>query len=177
MRWRVGILAALVGFGGACAPAAAPVPTISLEPIRVPPPGSGVLAGVSFLTGCWRSPSAASEVTLEERWTPPEGGVMLGTSRFIRDGRLASFEFGLIRSSGGAVELVPHPGGTRSPHPFVLTSSTPGEAVFEAPQHDYPKRIVYRRVADGLEARIDGGADDAEPRVWRMEPAACNQGL
>lgn len=170
---RAAAVTALVASAG-CAPAAAPVPTVTLDALRVPPPRSGVLAPVAFLAGCWRTPADAPGSTLEERWSPPEGGVMLGTSRFLQGGRVASFEFGLIRAAGETIVYLPHPGGQASEHPFVLTGSGPGEATFEAPEHDYPRRIRYTRTADGLEARIDGGADDPEPRVWRMEPTACH---
>jgi hypothetical protein len=157
-----------------CAPAAAPVPTVTLDALRVPPPESGVLAPVAFLSGCWRTPAGAPGSTLEERWSPPEGGVMLGTSRFVQGGRVSSFEFGLIRAAGDTIVYLPHPGGQASEHPFVLTGSGPGEATFEAPEHDYPKRIRYTLGPEGLTARIDGGEDDPQPRSWRMEPTACH---
>lgn len=158
---------------GACMASTPPTPSVRLDPLQVPPPGGDPLASVAFLAGCWRSPEGAGTV-LEERWSPPEGGVMLGTSRFVRDGRTVSFEFGLIRESESGVVYLPHPGGTASTHGFRMTRSGAGEALFEAPDHDYPKRIAYRRVPGGLQARIDGGADDADPRVWRMAAVACH---
>ncbi|MBT8402606.1 MAG: hypothetical protein KJP18_02035 [Gemmatimonadetes bacterium] len=166
---------ALVG-GAGCAPAAVPVPTVSLDAVRVPPPGSGVLARVAFLTGCWRTPADAQGPTLEERWTPPEGGMMLSTSRYLSAGRVLSFEFGLIRAAGETIVFLPHPGGQASEHAFVLTDSGPGEAVFEAPEHDYPKRIRYALGPEGLTARIDAGEGDAEPRSWRMDAVPCHGG-
>jgi hypothetical protein len=167
--------AAILGLTG-CAPAATPVPTVSLDAVRVPPPGSGVLSRVAFLTGCWRSPADARGPVLEERWAPPEGGIMLGTSRFLSAGRVASFEFGLIRADGDTIVYLPYPGGAASEHPFTLTESGPGEATFEAPEHDYPKRIRYSLGPEGLTARIDGGAGDPEPRSWRMEAVRCHGG-
>lgn len=172
-----GVAAAVVASAlalGACMGSAPATPTVRLDPLRVPPPGSGPLSAVAFLAGCWRSPDGAPGAVLEERWSPPEAGVMLGTSRFVRDGRTVSFEFGLIQVVSGEVVYLPHPGGTASEHAFRLTRSVPGEVLFEAPEHDFPKRIAYRRVPGGLQASIDGGADDPEPRVWRMVGVACH---
>ena len=168
------LIALVVAYGvAACAPAVAPIPSVSMDPLRVPPPDTGPLAAVSFLAGCWRTPPDAPGAGLEERWSPPEGGIMLSTSRFVSGDRVLSFEFGLIRAAGETIVYLPHPGGVASEHPFVLTDAGPGQVMFEAPDHDYPKRIRYTRTDDGLEARIDGGADDPEPRAWRMESAAC----
>jgi hypothetical protein len=39
-----------------------------------------------------------------------------------------------------------------------LTRASATEAVFENPQHNFPKRIIYRKGADdSLTASIDGG--------------------
>lgn len=99
---------------------------------------------------------------------------MMGTSRFVRDGRVLSFEFSLIREVGDSLTLLPHPGGVASEHSFALTRSGPGEALFEAPDHDYPRRIRYSRDGDGLRASIDGGEGDSSPRQWFMAPIACD---
>ena len=41
---------------------------------------------------------------------------------------------------------------------MLLTRASSTEAVFENPQHDFPKRIIYRKGADdSLTASIDGG--------------------
>jgi len=98
---------------------------------------------------------------------------MLGTTRFLRDGRVVGFEFGHIAAGEEHVVYTPFPGGNRSPDPFRLTGAEPGRVVFEAPEHDYPKRILYTLTSEGMEARIDGGESDPRPRVWRLMPAAC----
>lgn len=41
---------------------------------------------------------------------------------------------------------------------FKLTRVTANEAVFENPEHDFPKRIIYRKKsATEMTASIDGG--------------------
>jgi hypothetical protein len=99
---------------------------------------------------------------------------MLGTSRYFREGRAVSFEFGLIRRAGDEIVFLPHPGGTPSEHAFALTTAEPGAVIFEAPEHDFPKRIHYRLTETGMAARADGGADDTEPRIWSLEAVACD---
>lgn len=166
---RMALVAAVFTMG--CATSGGALPTVELDAVHVPPPGR-TMGGVEILAGCWRSPPG-TPVVLDERWSPPEDGVMLGTSRFLRDGRMASFEFSVLRATDEGVSLLPHPGGVASEHAFELTSADDDLLVFEAPEHDYPTRILYHRTIEGLEARIDGGADDAEPRRWRMAPVPC----
>ncbi|MEK9501742.1 DUF6265 family protein [Gaopeijia maritima] len=163
-----GVLAVLAG----CATPGGALPTVELDPVRAIPPG-GAMGGAEMLVGCWRSPDDAP-VILDERWSPPADGAMLATSRFLRGGRMVSFEFSLLRATDQGVWLLPHPGGVASEHAFELTSAADGRLVFEAPEHDYPTRIVYHRTVEGLQARIDGGADDPEPRVWQMAAVPCS---
>lgn len=98
---------------------------------------------------------------------------MLGTTRYFRDGRAVDFEFGLLRADTSGVLLLPHPRGRASPHAFRLTGHAAGAWTFEAPEHDYPKRILYRLEGMDLEARIDGGPDDPEPRRWTLHAEPC----
>jgi hypothetical protein len=169
---RVVCLAVVVWLG-ACAGSPPAVPTVQLDPVRVPPPGSAQLAAVSFMVGCWRSPGGEGRTSVEERWSPGEGGVMLGTTRYMRGGQVVSFEFALLRAEGDDLTFLPHPGGVASEHLFRLTRAAPGEAVFEAPEHDYPRRIIYRSLPEGLQATIDAGDGDDSPRSWTMNGIDC----
>ena len=133
---------------------------------------------LAFMAGCWSGPVVmrAGTGTLEERWTPPSTNTMQGMSRTLQDDRTVDFEFMLVTADSTGAVLTPYPRGVASPDGFRLTRLAGDTAVFEAPQHDYPKRIIYARSAAGLTARIDGGAEDASPRVWTMTPAACVTG-
>jgi hypothetical protein len=130
------------------------------------------------MEGCWRGPLGDAEGDfVEERYGPPAGDLVLGTVAYVRAGRATQHEFIEIRADGdGGVTLLPYPGGRRSEHAFHLTSGDGTHAVFEAPEHDYPKRIVYRAVGpDGLEGATDAGADDDAPRRWPMRRVACEE--
>jgi len=53
---------------------------------------------------------------------------------------------------------------------FVCTKSSANEWIFENPQHDFPKRIIYRFLSDEqLETTIDAGpgSDPKDVKVWK----------
>lgn len=128
------------------------------------------------MAGCWEGTfrDRSGRGIIEEHYTTPTSNVMLGTTRFIRDGHTVQYEFTLIRADSSGVRLIPHPNGRRSEHDFMLTRWAEDQAVFEAPEHDFPKRIVYRKDAEaGLRARIDAGAADRNGREWYLRKASC----
>jgi hypothetical protein len=124
---------------------------------------------LAFLTGCWSG--TMGSLDMREQWTEAEGGVMLGTTRYYREGRLADFEFAMISEIDGSLTLWPYPGGTRSPRGFPLVRWG-GELVFENLQHDFPVRIVYPRDEAGiLRPRIEGR--DGSSRGWELTRVEC----
>jgi hypothetical protein len=113
------------------------------------------LKDLAWLTG---SRSMQGSVLIEERWTDPASNMMLGVSRTIRGDKVVEFEFLRIEARADGLYYVAQPGG-RPPTDFKLTRWDGTEAVFENPQHDFPKRILYRRLPDNVVvARVDGGA-------------------
>jgi hypothetical protein len=147
----------------------------------VPPRESGsgdsgdTLARLDFMTGCWEGTFQAERGsgTIEEHYTSPSDNLMLGTTRYILEGRTVMWEFSKIEESDGDVVLTPFPRGRPSEHEFRMTSIGEGEVLFEAPEHDFPKRIAYRRDDERLTARIDDGTDGMVDE-WEMTPAPCN---
>ena len=107
------------------------------------------------MAGDWET----HEVTpyVEEHWTGPAGGAMLGTSRAIKDGKMVEFEFLRLEARGDGIFYMPQPSG-KPPVDFKFTPTASNEAVFVNPGHaDHLKRIIYRKNADGtLAARIEG---------------------
>jgi hypothetical protein len=68
------------------------------------------------------------------------------------------FEYLRIEARLDGIYYVAHPRG-RPGTDFKLTGFDGREAIFENPEHDFPKRVLYRRDPDGsLTARVDGGA-------------------
>ena len=132
------------------------------------------LADLGFMAGCWEGTFQGERGpgTIEEHYTTPSENLMLGTTRYILNGRTVMFEFSKLEAANGQIVLTPYPRGEPSEHGFRLTRVTEGDATFEAPEHDFPKRIRYRRDGGELVARVDDGTDDGGSE-WRLEPADC----
>lgn len=134
-------------------------------------PGTSPLAPLAFMSGCWRSAPQGNRPVIEEQYTAATTNIMLGTTRYIRDGRTVDFEFSRIQADSAGIALVPHPRGKESVR-FQLLRADAGEATFENAAHDFPNRIIYRRTArDTLTARIEGNSGRA--MQWQMHRAAC----
>jgi hypothetical protein len=121
----------------------------------------GSLEPVAWLAGTWLTDDGETE----EVWTTPRGGTMLGVNRTVVAGVLRHFEHLRIASEEGAIFYHASP-VRQAPARFRLVEQ--GERlVFEDPEHDYPQRIVYRRLAvDRLEAGIEG-SDEGRPKSSR----------
>lgn len=114
------------------------------------------IADVSWIAGDWQTP-AGGRRQIEEHWTTAAGGSMMGVSRTIAGDKTVEFEYLRIEQRADGVYYVAHPKARCPGTDFKLTRASAGEAVFENPQHDFPKRIIYRKTDDGLTASIDGG--------------------
>lgn len=148
---------------------ALPIAAQSPDPVT-----AGRLDALAFMAGCWRGDFGGG-AALEEFYTMPSDNLIVGVSRFLRAGRTHQYEFSRISADSSGVVLLPFPGGRPSEHGFSLTHVDGTSALFEAPEHDFPKRIRYSLDADGmLTARIDGGAGDTRVQEWRMSRAQCN---
>lgn len=138
------------------------------------PLGARTLADVAFMSGCWRGGLSTGNGWTEERYSPPEGGMMLGTSQTVVDQKTRFFEFIQITESEGEVEMNPSPRGQKSV-PFRLVRLEGKRAVFENLQHDFPKRIIYHLKDDGsLLARIEGDKSE-QAQDFLMKPVACSR--
>jgi hypothetical protein len=83
---------------------------------------------------------------------------MMGMSRTVAGDMTVEFEYLRIEQRGDGLYYVAHPKARCPGTDFKLTRASATEAVFENPQHDFPKRIIYRKGADdSLTASIDGG--------------------
>lgn len=142
----------------------APACTVAQEPLA--------MEELGILVGCWEG--GMGDVAMREQWTDAEGGVMLGTTRYLRDGVVVDYEFARIEQTDSAVVLWPYPRGERSPRGFPLVGGGE-ELVFENLEHDFPVRIIYHRVdANHLAPRIEGRDGDA--RGWELTRVTCPGG-
>jgi len=111
------------------------------------------IADVAWIAGAWKG--TLGQAQIEERWTPAEGGAMLGVSRTIRGGKMVAFEFLRIEERPTGLVYIAHP-NARPGTEFALTRVDGQSAVFENPQHDHPKIIRYKKTGDTLVAEIEG---------------------
>ena len=115
------------------------------------------ISDLGWMAGDWQTASTGRAVS-EEHWTRPAGGSMIGISRTLVGDRTASFEFLRLEERGDSIYYVASPKGRCPATDFKLTRVSGQEAVFENPQHDFPKRIIYRKNSEGgLTAIVDGG--------------------
>ena len=131
--------------------------------------GRPALDDLSWLEGRWVG--SAGDVVMEEIWTAPRGGVMLGLHRDVAPDRPAFFEYLRIEQREGNVVYVASPRGVGSTE-FTMISSGAAEVVFENLEHDFPQRIIYRRHGNLLVARVEGeieGTLRAREWEWRLQ--------
>ena len=106
---------------------------------------------LAWLAGNWRG--TRGKASIEERWSEPAGGAMLGTSRTVSGGRMTAFEFLRVVEKDGRLLYVAQPNGKTATE-FTLVELEESRAVFENPFHDHPQRISYERVDEQLAAEI-----------------------
>jgi len=122
---------------------------------------------LAWLQGCWRIDAAARIV--EEQWSAPRGGTLLGTSRTVRDGKTIEHEFVIVREAAdGRLAYEVSPSG-RPVTVFTSISLDVSSVVFENLQHDFPQRVAYQRKGDDLLAWIEGPAKNAPGQLRRIE--------
>lgn len=124
---------------------------------------------LAWMAGAWKG--SAGDVSMEEFWTEPLGGIMLGLHRNIIPGRSPFFEYLRIEQRDSDVVYVASPRGLDATE-FVLVSAGPAEAVFENQEHDFPQRIMYRREGDFMTSRIEGvlsGELMSRQWKWRLD--------
>ena len=95
---------------------------------------------------------------------------MIGMGRTIVRGMTVETEFLRIEETSGGVDYVARPAGVGETR-FKLVRASEREAVFENPNHDFPKRIIYRlETGGGLWARVEGdGSEKEKPLDFRYQ--------
>jgi hypothetical protein len=117
-----------------------------------------------LLPGCWRSSSGGTSTV--EIWTGTEGGLMLGVSRTVRDGRAVWFEHLRIVEQGDSLLYIAHPSG-QTEAAFLLVESDSSMLSFTNPLHDFPRRIAYHFPgADTLAVMIEGPGTNGNNVSW-----------
>ena len=108
---------------------------------------------LAWMAGAWRGERGGT--SMEEWWTSPRGGLMLGLHRDVPPSGDAFFEYLRIEQTEDGLVYMASPAG-RPPTPFPLVKLESRKAVFSNPKHDYPQRILYWLEDGELHARIEG---------------------
>lgn len=148
----LGLIVALLGIGGAALPNGAvhPPPKHSVENLR-------------WLAGCLELRSG--DRVVEEHRMDLRAGSMLGMGRTTSSKGLTDYELTLIQEKAGKIVFEAHPSGQPAAV-FTATSVNADSVVFEAPQHDYPQIVGYRRSSrDSVLAWIDGTRGGKRQRI------------
>jgi len=119
------------------------------------------LPALTWLSGCWSM--AAGPTIIDEQWSKPTAGTIVGASRTMKQGRTVFHEFMRIEQQGEEVTFTPRIGVNAKLVSFRLIKQSADEVVFENPAHDFPQRVIYRKAVGGLHGRIEG-VDKGKPR-------------
>jgi len=131
------------------------------------------ISDLAWLSGCWAAIN--QETGSGEQWMPPAGGTMLGVNRTVRDSKTVAFEFmRIVEQDDGGLEFIASPSG-QSTASFLMVSVNDRKVIFENPNHDFPRRIIYRLLSDeDLLGRIEGTIDGEERAVdFPMKRIEC----
>lgn len=129
---------------------------------------------LAWMEGVWVGEQ--NGVMIEETWSSPAGGGLVGMHKDSRGGRMVGHEFfRIIEIDTLGVCYFASPAG-REPVRFCASEWDSTRVVFENPFHDFPQRIVYWLDPEGrMHARIEGVSKDGERAkewVWtRRVPA------
>jgi hypothetical protein len=126
---------------------------------------------LSWMQGCWQLTSG--DRVVEEQWMAPRGGIMLGSGRTVRAGKLVEHEFVLLAERDGRLAYEAHPSGQPSAT-FLSKQLDATSVVFEDPAHDFPQRVGYRkestdRMLAWIEGTMAGQARRVEFPMQRMD--------
>ena len=127
------------------------------------------------MSGYWLSCDDGREVS--ETWSDPRGGLMLGTALTLEGGKLTGFESSRISPASSAGGNVAYFAGVNGAPPvaFPAKEASGTRVVFENAGHDFPQRVIYERVGDVLNARIEGHMGDRDQSMsWSYRKADLN---
>jgi hypothetical protein len=122
---------------------------------------------LSWLSGSWVLEKGPRRI--EEHWTEAAENAIIGMSRTVVGGRVVAFEYLRVEGREEGIYYVAMPNG-KTATSFKLVKQDGQSATIENLQHDFPKRILYRKNADGsLTARIEGdGREKEKPQEFHF---------
>lgn len=150
-----------------------PVFALILFAGSVLPQSKPSLSEMAWMSGCWQG--RKGNAVIEEIWSKPAGGSMLGLGRTVNGNRTVLFEFMQFREENGSLVFRPQPQGN-PPVSFQLKDAFGGKATFENLKHDFPQRVIYEQKGKALMwASVEGMQNGkAEREEFVMHKVRCN---
>jgi hypothetical protein len=125
------------------------------------PLSAATVNDLAWMAGHWKGTSDGT--AMEEIWTAPGGGMLLGMHRDVGANGRAFFEFLRIEETKEGLVYLAQPKGA-VPTAFRMVELSDRRVVFANPQHDFPQRIIYSLQDGRLCARVEG--ENGRPEEW-----------
>lgn len=114
-----------------------------------------VRSAPEWLSGSWSMEGDGR--TVEEFWTPVSNGRMTGYGKTMLKGKVTERESMSIEKGPAGVLVFKAKPERQSAATFTLVTADDRSLTFADMKHDFPQRIVYRRLSeDSLYAAIEG---------------------
>jgi hypothetical protein len=133
-----------------------------LAALKEPQDGKKIFQQLSALQGTWEMKT--SKGILYEGWQKLNDTLMQGGSYKIKERDTIFLERVSLKHTSEGIFYVPVvEENNNQPVKFKLTSYSNNSFVFENPEHDFPKRVIYELVSkDSIHAYIDDGINSAK---------------
>ena len=133
-------------------------------------------SSLKWMAGCWER-RGNNNLVVTEQWSFPRAKMMFGAGQTTRRDSTIEYEHTRIFERDGRLVYSAQPSG-QAPAEFVADSVSGFSVTFSNPAHDFPQRVIYRRLgADSLLGRIEGirggqtrGVDFSYRRVSCTKP-------
>ena len=144
---------------------------------------AAVLPALAWLEGCWRG--TVNQREYREHWMPLRGGLLIGVSQTVGQGKTQGYEYLRVESRADGVYYIAAPSG-KSETAFRFTEQTVDRTndrndvifTFVNTRPEFPQKITYRRASEGwLYATVSGKIDGADKEViYPMRRIGCESG-
>ncbi|HBK46737.1 MAG TPA: hypothetical protein DDZ67_09960 [Xanthomonadaceae bacterium] len=133
------------------------------------------LQPLAWMLGSWQRTGLPEGDCGYERWHP-DGSGFAGVGARLKDGRLVFEERLRLEADSDGVFYVADVAENTHPVRFRLVAQAGHRAIFENPEHDFPKRIAYRLDGDVLEVSTSGNGREVVFRFRRSSAATLDRG-
>ena len=150
---------------------------------KAPTQENFALEPLAWLEGCWRG--EVNQREYREHWMPLRGGMLIGVSQTVMQGKMQGYEYLRLESRADGVYYIAAPSG-KAEAAFRLEEQTVDKTgdrndtifTFANPRPEFPQRIVYRRASEGwLYATVEGKVGGADRQVtYPMRRIDCESG-